>query len=417
MSITKTINAGISGMQANSRGLGIVGGNIANANTVGYKARRANFSEVLAGTSMGVSAGAGARVSSVQQNFGQGDFELTGNPLDMAVSGPGFLVVKGQQNGMDKNFFTRAGQFQLDAEGFVSTPGGLRLQGYGTTAGGEVDRAQFGDLQLGQAKLDPKATGKVGVGLNLDPAAEVPAGPWDPANPGETSNHSTTMTVFDSLGNPIEANLYYRKTGPNTWEYHAMVDGADVAGGTPGQPVEITTGGLAFDTSGKLTAHTPGAVTFEPVGAGAPQPLAFEFEGSTQVAGRSSLKALSQDGWAVGELRDVSIGENGEIVGVFSNGENKVVGQVALADFAAPEGLQSVGGQLWSATPDSGQALMGEPMSGKRGGVVSGALEASNVDMSHEFVKMIAFQRGFQASSKSITTGDQMLSEVVNLKR
>jgi flagellar hook protein FlgE len=293
----------------------------------------------------------------------------------------------------------------------------LRLQGYGVDANGEVDLAKFGDLDVGGQKLPPQATSGIDIKLNLDAGEEVMADPWDPANPGDTSNYSSTVTVYDSLGNPIEADIYYRKTGANSWEYKVLVDGETVSNGTPGTPSEIASGTLDFDTEGELTTHTPAATTFQPVDATQPQDITIDFTGSTQVAGDSSLKSLSQDGFAAGELRDIIIEQDGTITGVFSNGENADIGRVAMADFQAPEGLERLGGRLWRATPQSGEAVVGAPGTGKMGAVISGALEASNVDMSHEFVKMIAYQRGFQASSKAITTGDQLMSELINLKR
>jgi flagellar hook protein FlgE len=415
MSLMKSINTGLSGLNANTRGLGVVGDNIANANTVGFKSSRANFADMLAGTTLGIGSGVG--IGSVQQQFSQGDFEMTGNALDVAISGPGFLMVNGEVGGREGSFYTRAGQFVLDNEGYVSTPEGLRLQGYGVDANGEVDLAKFGDLDVGGQKLPPKATSGIDLELNLDAGEEVMADPWDPANPGDTSNYSSTVTVYDSLGNPIEADIYYRKTGANSWEYKVLVDGETVSNGTPGTPSEIASGTLDFDTEGELATHTPAATNFQPVDATQPQDITIDFTGSTQVAGDSSLKSLAQDGHAVGELRDIIIEQDGTITGVFSNGENADIGRVAMADFQAPEGLERLGGRLWRATPQSGEAVVGAPGTGKMGAVISGALESSNVDMSHEFVKMIAYQRGFQASSKAITTGDQLMSELINLKR
>jgi flagellar hook protein FlgE len=415
MSLMKSINTGLSGLNANTRGLGVVGDNIANANTVGFKSSRANFADMLAGTTLGIGSGVG--IGSVQQQFSQGDFEMTGNALDVAISGPGFLMVNGEVGGREGSFYTRAGQFVLDNEGYVSTPEGLRLQGYGVDANGEVDLAKFGDLDVGGQKLPPKATSGIDLELNLDAGEEVMADPWDPANPGDTSNYSSTVTVYDSLGNPIEADIYYRKTGANSWEYKVLVDGETVSNGTPGTPSEIASGTLDFDTEGELATHTPAATNFQPVDATQPQDITIDFTGSTQVAGDSSLKSLAQDGHAVGELRDIIIEQDGTITGVFSNGENADIGRVAMADFQAPEGLERLGGRLWRATPQSGEAVVGAPGTGKMGAVISGALVSSNVDMSHEFVKMIAYQRGFQASSKAITTGDQLMSELINLKR
>lgn len=413
MSLMKSIRIGMSGLDANSRALGVVGDNIANANTAGFKSSRANFADVLAGTQLG----SGVQVGSYQQNFAQGDMEMTGNALDLAISGPGFLMVKGEVGGQEGTFYTRAGQFMLDADGYVTSPGGLRLQGYATNDKGEVNMGALGDLQLGTMKQPAKSTNAIDIDLNLS-ATETPiTDPFDPANPTETSHHSTSVTIYDSVGRPIDAEVYYTMTAPGEWSYNVLVDGESVDGGTPGTPEAITSGTLSFDTDGNLTTHTPGATTFNPANATQPQELAFDFEGSTQVAGDSSLRALSQDGYAPGELRDIEINDRGEIIGIFSNGENQTVGRVAMTDFQAPEGLDRLGGNIWRATAQSGEALVGAPGTGKMGGLVSGAIEGSNVDMSYEFVKMIAFQRGFQASSKAITTGDQLLNEVINLKR
>ncbi len=413
MSLMKSIRIGMSGLDANSRALGIVGDNIANANTAGFKGSRANFADVLAGTQLG----SGVQLGSTQQDFSQGDMEMTGNALDLAISGPGFLMLEGEVGGQEGTFYTRAGQFMLDADGYVTSPGGLRLQGYAADASGEVNMGQLGDLDLGKIKLPAKASNNIGIDINLSATDEPMTDPFDPANPSETSNHSTSVTLYDSVGRPIDAEIYYTMTAPGEWSYNVLVDGESIDGGTPGTNTEITSGTLSFDTDGNLTTHTPGATTFNPVDATQPQDIIMDFTGSTQVASDSSLRALSQDGYGPGELRDIQIDDKGEIIGIFSNGENQAVGRVALTDFQAPEGLDRLGGNLWSATAQSGEPLVGAPGTGRMGGLVSGAIEGSNVDMSYEFVKMIAFQRGFQASSKSITTGDQLLTEVINLKR
>ena len=413
MSIMKSIRIGMSGLDANSRALGVVGDNIANANTAGYKGSRANFADVLAGTQLG----SGVQIGSTQQNFAQGDLEMTGNALDLAIAGPGFLMLEGEVGGQEGTFYTRAGQFMLDPEGYVVSPGGLRLQGYGAEPGGEINMGALGDLQLGQVKLPAKASSEVKIDLNLSATEEAITAPFDPADPSATSHHSTGVTLYDAVGRPIDAQVYYTMTAPGEWSYNVVTDGGALQGGVEGEATVVGGGTLEFDAEGALTTHTPGATAFTPLNGAGPQALAMSFEGSTQVAGDSALRGLSQDGHAAGELRDIEINDKGEIIGIFSNGENQAVGRVAMTDFQAPEGLNRLGGNLWTATTQSGEPLVGAPGSGRMGGLVSGALEGSNVDMSHEFVKMIAFQRGFQASSKAITTGDQMLSEVINLKR
>ena len=413
MSIMRSIQTGLSGLQAHGRAMGIVGDNIANSNTVGYKHSRAQFADLMAQSTLGL--GSGVMSMGAQQLFGQGDLEITGQALDLAVNGPGFFMVRGQSAGREGTFYTRAGQFGFDAEGFVTSSDGMRLQGW-MAQDGQVTQGRVSDMQLGGMRLAPRATEAITLNVNLDARAEV-SPPWDPADPAGTSAYSTSVTVYDAQGRPIQADLFYRKLADNSWEYRVMVDGGELDAGTPGVLTEITAGTLSYDGQGQLVAHAQGAVTFSPRGAAAPQPLTLGFEGSTQYASEDALRVLSQDGFKPGELRDLRVEQDGRVVGVFSNGQEQVLAQVALADFQAPEGLQRIGGNLWQASVQAGEPLIGAPGSGKLGGVIGGAVETSNVDLAHEFVKMIAFQRGFQASSKTVTTGDQMLTEIINLKR
>lgn len=414
MSIMRSIQTGLSGLQANGRAMGIVGDNIANANTTGFKGGRAQFADLMAQSTLGL--GSGVVSMGAQQLFGQGDLEVTGQALDLAVNGPGFFMVRGQSAGREGTFYSRAGQFGFDPEGFVTSNGDMRLQGWMADGDGNVRQGTPTDLELGGTRLPPRPTSAITLNTNLDANAEI-SPPWDPANPADTSAYSTSVTVYDAQGKPIQADIYYTKTADNAWEYHVMVDGGELDMGTPGVPTEITSGALTFDGDGKLTNHTQGAVNFSPQGASAPQDIAINLEGSSQYAGEFSLRALEQDGFKPGELRDLRVEQDGRIVGSFSNGEEQVLAQVALANFQAPQGLERLGGNLWRATVHAGEPIVGAPGTGNLGGVVGGALESSNVDLAHEFVKMIAFQRGFQASSKTVTTGDQMLTEVINLKR
>lgn len=414
MSIMKSMNTGLSGLNANGRAMSMIGDNIANVNTTGFKAGRLNFSDVIGNTMLGI--GDGVSAGSVQQLFDQGALDMTGQVTDLAIAGGGFFVVRGEVNGESTEFFSRAGQFVIDQEGFISSPQGLRLQGYGVDDEGRV-LSRTGDLQVGQLTSPPQATSELKLELNLDSSAEVLTDPWDPANPAATSNFSSSTTLYDSLGNPVQAEVYYRKTADNQWEYRVLVDGENVQGGTPGTPSEISDGTLEFNTDGELVAHTPNAMNFQPVGATQPQDLALVFDKTTQYSGASTQRRASQDGWAAGEIRDLRIDADGSIVGVFSNGQESALGQVALANFEAPHELERAGGNLYKQTPKSGDPLVGVASSGGRGAIISGALEASNVDLAHEFVKMIAAQRGYQANSRTISTSDQMLQEVMNIKR
>lgn len=413
MSLFKTLNIGMSGMNANGAAMSIVSDNIANVNTTGFKAARARFQDLMASTTLGL--GDGVSLGGGQQQFSQGSLEMTGNSLDLAVGGGGFMMVRGAADGNAETFLTRDGAFSVDNEGFISTTNGLRLQGFAADANGNITSSIAGDLMVGNVSSPPKATSSVELRVNLDASEETNT--FDPADPGATSNFTTSVTLHDNLGNAIDADVHYVKTGDNTWEYHVMVDGGDVAGGTPGTAQEIGTGTLAFDEAGALTDATAATLSFTPNGAGSAQEISLSLEGSTQYATASEDAYIQADGYSAGELRGLQIGEDGMINGVFSNGEQLTLGQVALADVEAPEGLDRVGGNLWRATAASGQALVGEPGSGGRGAMISGALEGSNVDLTHEFVKMIALQRGFQASSRTVSTGDQMLTEVIQLKR
>lgn len=431
MSIMKALNTAASGIRSHGEALSVVGDNIANVNTVGFKRSRANFSDMLGRSIAGGSAmpqpGAGSKVGSIQQMWEQGALLSTGAPTDLALNGGGFFMVNGNVAGVEGNHYTRAGQFFLDDEGYLTNPEGLRLQGYPADATGAVG-GTVGDLSVEGDTLAANPTASIDVAANLDADAAVPAA-WDPTDPSGTSNFSTNVTVYDSLGASHELTVYYRKSGANTWEWHAMADGAEVTGGTPGTPFEGASGTLTFTTDGKLDTETTSASSWDFVDATAAQAITFDFGdslttdsgtglgGSTQYAAPSSVTGLSQDGYGAGEVAGVSIGQDGTIMGVFTNGQRRTLGQVAVADFASVDGLERSGQGLWTETQASGEALVGAAGTGGRGAVVAGALEGSNVDLAREFVDLIAYQRGFSANSRIVTTADEMYSELVNLKR
>ena len=237
-----------------------------------------------------------------------------------------------------------------------------------------------------------------------------------------TSNFSTSVTAYDSLGRAHQVEIYFRRNAGGDWEWHALTDGGGLEGGTAGTPAEIASGTLSFGPDGALVASTQSS-NFQPAGATAPQPLSFDFGtpgstgGVTQFAGTSAVSFLSQDGYAAGELTGVSIDRDGRIVGAFTNGQTRVLGQVAVADFDAADQLERLGGNLFGQMPLAGQPTIGPPGTGGRAQIAAGALEQSNVDLASEFVRMITAQRGFQASSKVITTADQLLGDLISLKR
>lgn len=428
MSINRAMYAGISGMSAESDTLGIVGDNIANTNTVGFKKSRASFENVLGGA-IGTpgATGAGVRLARTQQIFAQGALLNTGNATDVALSGDGFFVVKGAVGGTEGEFYTRAGQLSLRNDGVVVNPQGLAVQGYRANADGTFGTG-LGSLQLSTAQLPPKPTGSLTISANLDASATTPAAPWDPQNPGPGSNLQTTMTVYDSLGNAHSVDVYFRKANAGAWEVHVLGKG-DELGGPPGQNVEIGTGQLSFDNAGALQNVTWGAApTASFTGAVPNQALSFDFGqplaaggtglgGTTQFGSPSAISAQSQDGFASGDLAGVKIGADGTVSGVYSNGQTVAAGKIAVAKFRANDGLGKAGHNLWVATTESGAAAIDSAEAGGRGSIVAGALEQSNVDIAEQFVDLITHQRAFQANSKTITTADQMLQEVLALKQ
>jgi flagellar hook protein FlgE len=427
MSILNAMYAGVSGLSAEGEALGVVGDNVANTNTVGFKQSRAVFENVLGGAVGDAHApGAGVRMARTQQIFAQGTLNNTGQATDLALSGDGFFVVKGTVEGVTGNFYSRAGQCVLRQDGTLTNADGLAMQGYQILPNGTVS-AKIGDIKLPTASIQPNPTTKMNVTANLDATATTPALPWNPQNPAATSNFSTSMQVYDSLGNAHSIDVYFRKTGTGTWDYHVLAAGAEIQGGTPGQNFEIGTGTLTFTNTGALQSVT-GSTTANFVGARPGQAIANNFgtpiagggtglDGSTQFGSPSNVSAQSQDGYASGDLSGVKVDADGTVRGVYTNGQQIAVGQLAIAKFRSNDGLARAGHNLWSATRDSGDAALGAAGSGGRAGVVAGALEQSNVDVAQQFVELIAHQRSFQANSKTITTADQMLQELMQSKQ
>lgn len=425
MSITNSLYIGISGLQAHGDAIGVVGDNIANASTVGYKRNRAAFSDMLGGELDTQRLGGGVRLAGTQTMWDQGAVTQTGNPLDLAIRGGGMFVVKGSHNGQTAQYYTRDGRFQLDKQGFVTNQQGLRLQGFLIDSAGNRALSPS-DLPLGATESPPQPTTNSSMTLNLD-ANAVPPAAWDPLNPNTTSNYATSETVYDSLGAAHHVEVFFRAQGAGAWEYHAMVDGGDLTGGVKGTLTEIGSGTLTFNTAGALQAQTStSSANF--VGATPAQVINFKFgddiasggtglAGTTQFAGTSAVNGLDVDGRAAGKLTDIAISDDGKIRGVFDNGDKIELAQVALADFANENGLERSGDGLMIETESSGKPLVDVPGTGARGAVSAGALESSNVDLSNELVTLIAFQRAFQANAKTVTTADEMMQDVNNLKR
>ena len=427
MSILRAMYSGVSGLNAETGALGVVGDNVANTNTIGFKQSRAKFADVLGAAVGSNMPGSGVRMSGTQQIFAQGALVNTGQATDVALSGDGFLVVNGVVDGNKGAFYTRAGQLTLRNDGTLVNGEGLEVQGYAADQNGKFSTSLSG-INLPSAPIPPKATTSMKISANLDSSATVPAGAWDPANPSATSNLATSMTVYDSLGNGHTVDVYFRKNASGNWDYRALAKGSELSPPTTGN-VEVATGSLNFDSSGKLQSSAMtggGTVSFD--GASAAQPISFDFgkpisaggsgtEGVTQYGSASSISAQSQDGYASGALSGVKIGADGTVSGVYTNGQTIPAGQLAIAKFRSNDGLGRAGQNLWVATNESGQAALGAVGTGGRAALVSGALEQSNVDVTQQFVELISHQRAFQANSKTITTADQMLQELMQIKQ
>ncbi|MBN2719276.1 MAG: flagellar hook protein FlgE [Deltaproteobacteria bacterium] len=430
MSIIKTLYTGVAGLASHGKALGVVGDNIANVNTTGYKAESVVFADVLGHSILATDApGSGSTIQGITRVFSQGTFITTESPTDLAINGNGFFIVNGNNGGWTNDFYTRAGQFTLDNSGALVNPAGLTLQGYLATANGNISN-QLTDLRIANTILPPQASENIDISANLDSGADVPTAPWNLADPnfdpGIASNFSTAITVYDSLGESHRMDVYFAKTGANAWSWYGLVDDGDL-GGTPGAYAQVGNGTMTFTTDGFLADDTSAPFTVTFAGASS-QDIQVDFgesiaeggtglDGVTQYAASSIIRSQEQDGYGTGELNGVGVEGNGHVMAIYSNGEQRLVGQVAMATFNAEGELARAGGNLWAETQGSGAARVGGAGEGSAGSITSNALEQSNVDLAAEFVDLIAYQRGFQANSRTITTADQLYQEIVNLKR
>jgi len=428
--VLSAMNSGVSGLRAEGEAIGVVGDNIANVNTTGFKAQRVIFQDVLghsilAGTASAL-PGSGVKVGDIQQLFTQGSLSNTGVSTDLALSGDGFFTVKGAVDGLQGNFYTRAGNFVINNEGYLVNPQGLEVQGYAANPDGTF-QASISSIKVPTAALPAHATEIAMVAANLDASSTVPTLAFDPLDPSMTSNFSTTMTVYDSLGAGHTMDIYFEKTAAGAWNWHGVAKGDDVVGGTPGTNVEIGTGSLTFDTNGALTGVTGNTITADFNGAtagqvitvnfGTPAPGGTGLDGVTQFSSPENVSSQSQDGYSSGDFSGVAVDGQGVVTGLYTNGQQLALGQLAIAKFRSNDGLGRAGQNLWIETRDSGTAAFGTAGSGGRGAVSAGALEGSNVDLAQEFVNLIQHQRSFSANSKTITTADEMLQELISIKR
>lgn len=397
----------ISGIRAATADLTTIGNNVANANTTGFKASRTEFSDVFATSSTGVSstaAGQGVNTARVAQQFTQGNITFTDNNLDLAVSGNGFFVMDDD----GAQVYSRDGALGIDRNGFVVNANGQKLKAFSADSTGNIT-GQLTTLQISTANTSPSATTTVNFGANLDSQEAVPGvTPFD-ANNNATFNSTTATTVYDSLGGSHLLQLYFVKTGSGTWNLHSTIDGTSTGAAQA----------LAFNTAGGLTTPAGGTLTipsFTPAGGGAALNITMDVSEMTQYGAAFGVNRVTQDGYTTGRLAGVDIDASGNVFARYTNGQAKTQGQVALANFANPQGLRSLGRNNWAESFEAGSVLVSAPGTASAGTIQSGALEDSNIDLSEQLVKLIVAQRNFQANTQVIQAEDQANQAIINIR-
>ena len=420
---------GLSGLNASSKNLEVIGNNIANANTYGAKSSRAEFADLYAGALSGATGGAagiGVNVASISQQFNQGNITTTENPMDLAINGRGFFQL---QDNTGQTVYSRNGQFQLNRDGQVVNMQGLKLlaQQWNAASGSGV-----GDpvpIQLQNGLGSPVKTGQGGtsalqgvqLALNLDATASTPAVAMDFSKP-DSYNFSTSQTLYDGQGAGLSMEYYFRKSGNDTWDVYGSINGQSWDG-TANPGTKLTS--LSFAADGTMTT-SPATVNKDLIDPRLPltpapttlfSQLPINFAGTSQYASGFNVSSLKQDGYSSGELTGISFDNTGVVKATYSNGRSSNLAQLQMADFSNLQGLQPLGGNVWQKTYASGDpSQLGSPGSGVLGSVTPGALESSNVDLTGELVNMITAQRLYQANAQTIKTEDQVLQTLVNLR-
>lgn len=417
-----SFNSSLSGLNANSHALGVVGNNIANANTIGFRSGSITFADVFAssggtrlnGAGSTMQIGNGVRTGAIHTNFAQGGLNESGSPLHAAVSGNGFFVVRDTNGSLG---YTRAGDFTLNNQGFLVSPNGSRVQGYAAANGAIPQGASISAIRLPLGEtLPPQVTSEATFRMNLD------------AGGANNAVFHASMQVYDTRGTAHTMDMTFTRQSDGSYQMSATVGGepaqTSVDGGAPSaDPVSFT-----FDANGNLTSPTSlSVVADEAVLNGASLPAITvnlretNPDGTpgasniTNFARPSAVSATTQNGFPAGELEGASIAPDGVIYGVYTNGQTRVMGQFAVATFNSPEGLNRTGGNVFAETVASGQATIGAPGTGGRGGIAGGMLEQSNVNITNEFVELIQAQRGFQANSRVITTVNQTFQDLLQI--
>jgi len=463
MGIYNALFTGSSGLTAFGEAVRVIGDNIANVNTLGFKSQNVYFSDVLGQTvnvtrsNIANQVGNGVRIGAITRDQSQGSVQSTTNATDMAINGTGMFVLKDPASGQTQ--YTRAGSFFLDKDSNLINGQGFQVQGWALDTNGNA-MGSVTTITAANLAANAQATSAVDVGTNLDATATS----FDPAvtafNPSDpaTYNYKSDVTVFDSLGSAHTISLYFVKTGTDAsgnavWDWHATVDGGEVTGGTAGVPTEISIGGVGASTPSTVAAGvtTPGSqsLVFNPADgalmteispnisipwlSAAAGSISFNFgsatttdaqgivgtgkDGTLQLAGANATRFMTADGFTSGFLDHMETDSTGRIYGVFTNGQRRPLYQVALAKFPNEAVLSKLGNNMMGENIASGTPVLEKPGNAGMGSISPFALEQSNVDLANEFVKLIVIQRGYEANSKTILTTDQMLSALMTLKR
>ncbi len=415
---------GLSGLNATSKNLEVIGNNIANTGTYGAKASRAEFADMYASAMNGAGSnaiGIGVSLAAVSQQFTQGNIAATQNPMDLAINGAGFFQVT---DGKNPTMYTRNGQFQIDRDGFVVNAQGNKLLGYAADGAGNIRPGQAAPLQMPTAGITPSATDRMRLEMNLDSRAAVTVptvGPAIDMTDPATYNNATSLTAFDAKGQDVALTYYFQKAATDTWNVYITANGTPLAtsGGDPAASLTIqfpSNGGAPISPVGPVTLNIPASTNAAGADTLAISGVSLNVAGATQYGSPFGVTDLSQNGYAAGQLVGLQFETNGIVTARYSNGQSKPAGQVETATFRNPQGLQPLGGNVWAHTFATGDPIVGVPGDGNLGVLQSGALEESNVDMTAELVNMITAQRVYQANAQTIKTQDQVMQTLVNLR-
>ena len=425
-SIINGLFAGRAGISSHGTAIAVTGDNISNSNTIGYKANRAEFEDLMAGEGViGRQVGSGSSVATVSTIFEQGTLEFTGRPLDLGIAGTGYFVVAKE----DQRYFTRAGNYKVDSAGFVTNQSGLAILGFPANGSGALEPININTIKQGTV-----ATTEVDIAGNIDASSDLvntavipdpglvipPTVTYSDLN--SFAAYSTVVDVFDTLGEKHTISMFFYHTDTNEYTVRGYVNNeeVDATGTLTGYPRLIGEKVLTFGGNGQRiplpVVGTPDFTTnITWKNQSELSDIAVTFSPMTQYSAQSNILSISQDGQGIGAVTTLAVSSNGSISALLTNGQQTVIGTLAMASFSNPEGLTRLGGNLLSLSTSSGEPVYGKAESGNFGSLKSGTVELSTVDIASEFVKIITLQRGFQASSRIITTINQLLNEIIQL--